>query len=105
VVSTFLFLSLIGNYADAGKALGVDLLSDPDQVAQSDKVAAATALWYWNEKKMSEPARQGSFGETTKILNSIECGAENEKQKTRVQKYQSVRKCFGKEEETNNLIC
>jgi predicted chitinase len=102
---TLLFLSFIGNYAEAGKALGVDLLLNPDQVAQSDKLAAATALWYWNEKKMSESAKQGHFGTSTKVLNPPECGAENERQKKRVQKYQSVRKCFEKKEETNNLMC
>jgi predicted chitinase len=99
------FLSFIGNYAEAGRALGVDLLSDPDQVAQSDKLAAATALWYWHEKEMSEAAKQGLFGASTKILNSLECGAENERQKKRVQKYHSVRKCFAKRDETNNLMC
>ena len=95
----------LGNYDAAGKALGIDLVQDPDQVAHSDKIGAATALWFWNEQKMNEPASEGRFGETTRIINSIECGEGNAHQQTRIQRYQAVRKCYGLEEERDNLSC
>lgn len=98
-------LSYPCNYHAAGNALGVDLLSNPDQVATSDKLACATALWFWNEQKMNIPARQANFGATTKIINVIECGPNKPQQDARIQRYQHVRKCFGLPAATNHLRC
>lgn len=92
------------NYDAAGNALKADLLQNPDQVAESDTLAAATALWFWNNNNMGKPAREGNFGGTTQIINKIECGP-TPQQNHRVERYQKVRKCFGLPEETNNLKC
>lgn len=69
------------NYALAGKALGLDLLNDPDMVASNPTVAWKTALWYWMEIKGSGPLpshialKQGlGFGETVRSINGgLEC--------------------------------
>ncbi|CAF4029676.1 unnamed protein product [Rotaria sordida] len=92
------------NYKGAGDGLGIDLLKNPEQVAQSDKLAAATALWFWNANNMGAPAREGNFGSTTQIINRIECGSSS-KQDTRVGHYQKVRQCFGLPPATDNLKC
>ena len=97
-------LSYPCNYDGAGKALRADLLSNPDQVAESDKLACATALWFWNELKMNLPARKGQFGTTTRLINSVECGA-TPAQDGRVKRYQHARKCFGLGAATNDLRC
>jgi predicted chitinase len=70
----WLSLSYPCNYHNAGQALGVDLLADPNQVASSHKLACATALWFWKVNHMDQPARQGNFGVTTRIMNKTECG-------------------------------
>lgn len=92
------------NYNAAGKALGVDLLTNPEQVADSDALAAATAMWFWNANNMGQPARNGNFGGTTQKINSIECGA-SAKQTSRIARYQKVRRCFGHKDATANLRC
>ncbi|CAF3556823.1 unnamed protein product [Rotaria sp. Silwood1] len=92
------------NYKGAGDGLGVDLLKNPQLVAESDKLAAATALWFWNANNMGQPARDGNFGGTTQIINSIECGPKPQ-QDSRVNHYQKVRRCFGLPPATSNLKC
>lgn len=92
------------NYDAAGNALGFDLLKNPELVASSDAIAAATALWYWNSHNMGQPARENNFGATTSIINKIECG-DTPQQQNRVERYQQVRKCFGFPPATDNLKC
>ncbi|RDZ26924.1 peptidoglycan-binding protein [Lysobacter silvisoli] len=38
-----------GNYRDAGRALGLDLVSNPEQAAERD-TAQRIALWYWEQR-------------------------------------------------------
>lgn len=69
------------NYALAGKALGLDLLNDPDMVSRDPAVAWKTALWYWMEIKGSGPLpshvamkQKLGFGETVRSINgALEC--------------------------------
>jgi predicted chitinase len=95
------------NYHNAGKALGLDLLNNPDLVSQSDKVAAATAIWYYIDTGMNELAQQGHFGGTTRRLNKYQCSSKvgYYMQMGRVRVYQKVRKCFGLLETAVNLTC
>jgi predicted chitinase len=95
------------NYYDAGKALGLDLLNNPNLVSQSDKIAAATAIWYYKETRMNELAQKGYFGDTTRRLIKYQCSSKDgyETQKVRVKIYHEVRKCFNLPETTVNLFC
>ena len=92
------------NYNGAGQALNVDLLRNPDLVADEDAYAAATAIWFWNANNMGGPARAGNFAGTTNIINSIECGA-TPQQTSRIERYQMVRRCFGLSDATQNIRC
>ena len=85
----------------------MNLLENPDLVSQSDKIAAATAIWYYTETSMNELAQQGDFGGTTRKLNEYECSgkAGHHMQKARIQTYHRVRKCFYLPETTENLVC
>jgi putative chitinase len=56
------------NYEAAGKALGVDLVNDPDQVAQP-RMAALTAGWYWDQNKMNELADKGDTAAMGRVVN------------------------------------
>ena len=56
------------NYEAAGKALGVDLLADPDQVTQP-RMAALTAGWYWDQNRMNELADKGNFDALGRVVN------------------------------------
>jgi predicted chitinase len=100
-------LSYPCHYYEAGKALGLDLLNDPDLVSQSDTVAAATAIWFYQRTGMNEFAQQGQFGDTTRRLNRYQCSGQvgYNKQMIRVKIYHKVRKCFSLPETSVNLTC
>ncbi|CAF1003860.1 unnamed protein product [Adineta steineri] len=96
------------NYYAAGKALDVDLLNNPDAVAQQPSLAVQTAVWFYRTNKMEEPARRGDFAATTDIINGkLECngGSNAANQRLRVDTYKRVRQCFGLGEPTINVWC
>ncbi|GMF32823.1 unnamed protein product [Phytophthora fragariaefolia] len=68
------------NYYSAGQALGIDLLSNPDIVANDTKVTWLTALWFWMSEQGSHSihdvvAGENGFAEATKVINgALECG-------------------------------
>ncbi|KIG13813.1 Dipeptide-binding ABC transporter, periplasmic substrate-binding component [Enhygromyxa salina] len=81
------------NYGQAGDALGVDILANPDLVASDPKLATQTALWFWMTEQLPKPSahavmvgswmpsaqdlalgRLPGFGMTTNIINGgLEC--------------------------------
>ncbi|XP_047314881.1 endochitinase-like [Impatiens glandulifera] len=82
------------NYGQAGKALGLNLLNNPDSVATDPTVSFKTALWFWNTAQSPKPSchnvitgrwtpsgsdtaagRVPGYGVITNIINGgIECG-------------------------------
>ena len=64
------------NYNDAGNALGLDLLQNPDQVAQDGNIALQTSLWFWMTRGPHDAILGGSFSGTIKSINSKECGSQ-----------------------------
>ena len=96
------------NYYGAGQAIGLDLLNNPDLVAQQQDVAVKTAVWFFQANNMVDPARRGDFAATTRIINgAVECngGAGFANQQTRVATYKRVRQCFGLGEPSINPTC
>lgn len=87
-------LSYNYNYGPAGKAIGVDLLKNPDLVATDPVVSFKTALWFWMTPQKPKPSchdvitgkwspsgadksagRVAGYGVITNIINGgIECG-------------------------------
>ena len=69
------YIQLTGKnmYGEAGNAIGVDLLNNPELAASPD-VAAKVATWYWQKQKRSgdtagSAARRGDVRKTTEIIN------------------------------------
>ncbi|MCA9715175.1 MAG: hypothetical protein KC468_10885 [Myxococcales bacterium] len=82
------------NYGQAGDALGVDILANPELVASDSALALQTALWFWMTEQLPKPSahdvmvgnwtptpqdesmgRVPGFGMTTNIVNGgLECG-------------------------------
>lgn len=56
------------NYKACGKALGLDLLTDPDQVAKNP-VAVLSAGWFWDTRKLNQWADKEDITTVTKKIN------------------------------------
>lgn len=93
------------NYGPAGRAIGVDLLNNPDAVANDAVVSFKTALWFWMTAQRPKPSahfvitgkwrptgadlsagRVSGYGLITNIINGgIECGkGSNPKMENRI---------------------
>ncbi|WP_144138317.1 glycoside hydrolase family 19 protein [Paraburkholderia sp. BCC1884] len=57
------------NYAACGKALGLDLVAEPDLLATVDKLAVRSAGWFWKTNGCNGPADRDDFAATTRIIN------------------------------------
>nr|XP_023918686.1 basic endochitinase C-like [Quercus suber] len=82
------------NYGAIGKAIGVDLLKNPDLVATNPTISFKTAIWFWMTPRGSKPSshdviigkwkssaadtaagRVPGYGVITNIINGgLECG-------------------------------
>ncbi len=56
------------NYTDAGKALGLDLVGQPERVAIPE-VGCRVAAWYWQSRGLNALADQGDFVGITRRIN------------------------------------
>ena len=85
----------------------MDLLKEPNRIAQSEQLAAASAIWYYKKTGMDELARQDLFGDTTRKLNEYECSgkAGHHMQAARVKTYHRVRQCFNLPATAEKLTC
>jgi len=62
------------NYADTGRAIGLDLINNPEQLAHPP-YALEAAAWYWNRYALNQRMDRGDFKGTTKIINGGQIGA------------------------------
>lgn len=72
-----------GNYLQCGRALGLDLLGNPDLLLL-DINAARSAGWFWREKNLSRFADMGDFIGMTKAINGGLNGIEDRQARLRV---------------------
>jgi chitinase len=81
------------NYMACGNAIGQPLLAQPDLVSKDPIVTWETALWFWlyNDSGKGFTSHtaigRGSFGDTLRVINSIECVAGNSAQQGRINNY------------------
>lgn len=64
------------NYFHAGKALGVDLIMNPELVA-TPMYAALTAGWFWDTHKLNQYADSRDYRTMTKKINGAYIGLED----------------------------
>lgn len=91
------------NYAAASKALFDDerLLWNPEWVAKEEKLAWATAFWFWSAKVHTDPDVRmgGMFGASVRAINGgAECGAAsatNDAARKRFNMYWNIFRVFG----------
>jgi Chitinase class I len=81
------------NYNACGSAIGQPLVAQPNLVSTDPVVTWETALWFWlyndSGKGFTSHAAiaRGSFGDTLRVINSIECTAGNALQQNRINNY------------------
>jgi len=56
------------NYTEAGRALGLDLVNNPELAAQPEN-AARIAAWYWQSRDINAAADAGDFTQVTRLIN------------------------------------
>ena len=56
------------NYAATGRALGIDLIANPEQLAEP-VLAARSAAWFWQSRKLNAFADSGDFLTLTRRIN------------------------------------
>ncbi len=64
------YIQLTGraNYEAAGRALGLDLVNNPELAARPEN-ASRVAAWYWNSRGLNSLADQGNFDGITRRIN------------------------------------
>ena len=92
------------NYRAAGQALGIDLLNNPDLVADDATVGWKTALWDWMTQRAQAAqtphdamVRGAGFGETIRAINGgLECNGNGAPQRnTRIDLYRNFTGILG----------
>ena len=68
------------NYDNCGKGIGVDLISQPDLLAQPN-YAALSAGWFWNKKGLNALADTKDYETMTKRINGGLIGLDDRKAK------------------------
>lgn len=69
-------LTFKANFDSAGKAIGMDLVTNADLVRNDANVAALVAAWFWKSHGCNELADAGNFQQITKVINPAKAGAE-----------------------------
>jgi putative chitinase len=66
------------NYTACGKALDMDLLTDPD-IVEENPVAVLSAGWFWNTRRLNDWADKGDVKTVTKKINGGSIGLADRK--------------------------
>lgn len=71
------FIQITGrsNYTQASRALGLDLVGNPELAEQTEN-AARVAAWYWRSRNINPPAESGDFVRVTRLINGGTNGLE-----------------------------
>lgn len=56
------------NYSNAGKQLGVDLVSNPE-LARDPRYNSAIACWFWNSRNLNFHSDKKDFEKVTRLIN------------------------------------
>ena len=67
------------NYAECGKALGVDLITNPE-LLETNGLACRSAAWFWASRGLNDLADKGDFERITKRINGGTNGAQQRRE-------------------------
>lgn len=67
------------NYEACGKAIGLDLINNPDLLIECADASVLAACWFWNSKKLNEYADKDDVLTITKRINGGTNGLEERK--------------------------
>ncbi len=76
------------NYGDCGKALGVDLISNPKRLADPD-LASRSAGWFWSTRQLNGDADRDDVRTVTRVINGGYNGLDD-----RIQLLQAAKKAL-----------
>lgn len=65
------------NYSNCGKSTGMDLVDNPDQLADNADAAVAAAGWFWDMRKLNGYADEDDIKAITKRINGGYNGLED----------------------------
>lgn len=65
------------NYSAFSADMGVNVVDDPDQVANDKKIALMSAIWFWNKNKLNQYADSGDIKTMTRRINGGFIGLED----------------------------
>lgn len=68
------------NYTEAGKALGIDLIGNPE-LGEDPETSVRTAIWFWENKKLNQFADKDDVTTITKRINGGLNGFDDRKDK------------------------
>jgi len=99
------------NYRACGTDIGVDLIGQPNLVSTDSVVTWETAFWFWlyDDSGKGFTAHdaivRGSFGDTLRVVNSIECTPGNQYQQNRINNYTEYCRRLGVTDLGSPLTC
>ena len=68
------------NYLRCGESLGIDLVAQPDTVANDPFCAVAAAAWYWDSRNINKFADMDDVEKVTSLINGGLNGLDDRKQ-------------------------
>ncbi|WP_421658373.1 glycoside hydrolase family 19 protein [Leptothermofonsia sp. ETS-13] len=77
------------NYLECGRALGVDLISNPKRLADPD-LASRSAGWYWSTRQLNGDADRDDVRTVTRVINGGYNGLED-----RIHLLQAAKRALG----------
>lgn len=63
------------NYTKCSKAIGIDIVSNPDLIIQNPKVSAMAAAWYWDFRNINKKADANDVQGVTYLVNGGDHGS------------------------------
>ena len=105
-------LTGLANYQAAQAAGFADIVTSPNKVVESADYLFGTAIWFWTTLQSGgagvchQAIMQGNYGQTTRIINGIECSnPPPATQQNRVKYYQEFAAAMGINAHTSRLFC
>lgn len=85
------------NYSNFCSDMGVDIMDNPDEVAEDKELALMSAIWFWNKNGLNRYADSGDIKTMTRRINGGYIGLED-----RIKHYKEAMEMFGEDPEDHD---